>query len=147
MDNTAVSPIVVGVDGSPSSRDALIRAATIAEALKAPLRVVTTWDFPSMLASGYDSERWSPEADAREILSDALVDAFPGDLPANLIRVVTQGKAAPALLEESWHAQMLVVGSRGHGGFAGLLLGSVSSALAQHAHCPVLVMHGTAARG
>jgi Universal stress protein family. len=46
------------------------------------------------------------------------------------------------LIEESAHASMLILGSRGHGGFVGMLLGSVSAACAEHAHCPVLVMHG-----
>jgi nucleotide-binding universal stress UspA family protein len=52
------------------------------------------------------------------------------------------GPPARTLIEESRNAFMLVLGSRGHGGFAGLLLGSVSTACAQHAHCPVLIMHG-----
>jgi nucleotide-binding universal stress UspA family protein len=144
MDNSTALPIVVGVDGSPASLDALTHAGSIAQALTAPLRVVTTWSFPAMLASGYVQDAWTPEADAREILSDALTAVFHDDLPEQLTQVVTQGSAATTLIDESSHAQMIVVGSRGYGGFAGLLMGSVSSAVAQHAHCPVLITRPSA---
>jgi nucleotide-binding universal stress UspA family protein len=67
---------------------------------------------------------------------------FGGDRPAGLVTRVEQGGAARILIDVSQGANLLVVGSRGHGGFAGLLLGSVSSACAEHAACPVLVVHG-----
>jgi nucleotide-binding universal stress UspA family protein len=68
---------------------------------------------------------------------------FGGRRPPGLRTDVREGNAARVLLEASEGARMLVVGSRGHGGFAGLLLGSVSAACAEHASCPVLVLHGT----
>ena len=62
--------------------------------------------------------------------------------PARLQATVADGSPAKTLLQISEGARMLVVGSRGHGGFTGLLLGSVSAACTEHAHCPVLVVHG-----
>lgn len=144
-DNTSpAAPILVGVDGSEPSIDALRRAATIAAALNAPIEAVTTWQFP-VIADGYygyyPPDDWSPEGDAKKILDDAVAQAFGDAPPAGITRTTLEGPAARVLIEQSEHADMLVLGSRGHGGFAGLLLGSVSTACAEHAHCPVLIMH------
>ncbi|MEO6530311.1 MAG: universal stress protein, partial [Specibacter sp.] len=65
-----------------------------------------------------------------------------GRPPEGFSGVCVRGTPAKVLMEHSKSAQMLIVGSRGHGGFAGMLLGSVSSACAEHAGCPVLVVHG-----
>lgn len=70
-----------------------------------------------------------------------LARATAGSLEA--VTAWREGNAARVLLEASQGARMLVVGSRGHGGFTGLLLGSVSAACTEHAACPVLVLHGT----
>ncbi|MBC7591359.1 MAG: universal stress protein [Salinibacterium sp.] len=134
------SPILVGVDGSEPSIDALRRAVTIARALATPVEAVTTWEYPAM-SDGYFPDGWSPERDAGLILDAAIRTAFPDGAPADLRRTILHGSAARALIDHSETASMLVLGSRGHGGFAGLLLGSVSAACAAHAHCPVLVMH------
>lgn len=139
---TPNAPIVVGVDGSASSLDALRRAAALAQALDAPLRVVTIWDYPAILEGGYSMEGWSPEGNAQEILSDALLETFDGAPPAGLTSAIRQGSTTTTLLDESSRAQMLVLGSRGQGGFASLLLGSISANCAQHAHCPVLIVRG-----
>lgn len=139
MTTSAPAPILVGVDGSDSSLDALRYAAKLSAALDLPLRAVTTWDYPA-LVDLYTSVGWTPDKDAAVLLDAALLDVFAGDPPANLTAAVVAGPAPHILIEESRHAEMLVLGSRGRGGFAGLLLGSVSATCATHAHCPVLVV-------
>ncbi|WP_298227866.1 universal stress protein [Gryllotalpicola sp.] len=141
MDNDDDSTrILVGVDGSDPSIDALRRAATIAGALNAPITAITTWEYPP-IDGMYPVVDWSPETDARLTLSGAIEKAFDGTPPAGLVSKTIQGSPAPVLIEESKHAFMLVLGSRGHGGLVGILLGSVSIACAERAHCPVLIMH------
>jgi nucleotide-binding universal stress UspA family protein len=131
--------VLVGVDGSPASIEALRTAARMAEAFDAPLEVVTAWAYPPY-SSPYISESWSPEGDAKTVLDDSIRAAF-GDSPPSLRRTVLAGPTAHLLIEESRRCALLVLGSRGHGGFSGLLLGSVSAACAEHAHCPVLIVH------
>lgn len=141
MTDTAESArIIVGVDGSPSSYAALAQAAQIAAALDRPLEAITTWEYPVMY-EGYYPTDWSPKEDAERILSTAVEHVFHGELPSRFTQTVRDGSPARVLIEQSAHASMLVLGSRGHGGFVGLLLGSVSAACAAHAHCPVLIMH------
>lgn len=130
--------ILVGVDGSASSIAALRYAARIADAFDAPIEAVITWTYPPFSEPAYIAE-WSPELDAREVLDGAIAMAFDGN-PPSLTRTVLTGPPARTLIRLSENASMLVLGSRGHGGFVGLLLGSVSAACAEHAHCPVLVV-------
>lgn len=134
------SHIVVGVDGSPESVLALKWAKTLAAPLDATIVAVTAWHFETSLGP-YVAADWDPEADAQKILQDALAGAFGDQLPAGLSGQVDRGRPAQVLIEAGKSAQMIIVGSRGHGGFAGMLLGSVSSACAEHANCPVLVVH------
>ena len=136
--------IVVGVDGSASSIAALRYGARIAEAFDAPLEAVTTWTYPPY-ADAYLVAGWSPEEDAEAILDHAIETAFGGDPPDVLTRTVAVGPAARTLIELSKGCGMLVLGSRGRGGFVGLLLGSVSATCAEHAQCPVVVVHGRGA--
>lgn len=133
--------IVVGVDGSESSVAALRRAAEIAGALEAPIEAIMTWEYPVMLGAYYPNTTWSPEHDAEKVLARAVERAFGSDLPRRFTHRLLQGAPAPTLIGESADAYMLVLGSRGHGGFVGLMLGSVSAACAAHAHCAVLVVH------
>ncbi len=130
--------IVVGLDGSDESLAALRRGYIVATALNTELVAVTVWHFPA----GYGSlaTDWSPEADANEVQETAVAAVFGSDAPSWFRTEVLEGSPAEVLIRESQDAQMLIVGSRGHGGFSGLLLGSVSSACAEHARCPVLVM-------
>jgi len=95
--------------------------------------------------SGGAPVEWDPEAMAAiadKLLTDAVDQAFGPDRPAGMVLTVAEGSAADVLIQRSADAAMVVVGSRGHGGFAGLLLGSVSAACTAHATCPVLVVHG-----
>jgi nucleotide-binding universal stress UspA family protein len=137
----AARRIIVGVDGSPSSIEALRRAARVATGLGAEMDAVISWDFPSSYGMGAVPVDWSPEADATAVLDGALKTVFGEHRPAGLRAVVREGYAPKVLLDASAGAEMLVVGSRGHGGFVGLLLGSVSAHCAEHANCPVLVVH------
>jgi nucleotide-binding universal stress UspA family protein len=134
--------IVVGVDGSSHSEKALGWGAHLAATFGAELVAVTAWDYPPAIGWATVPEDWHPDQDMAEVLRETLRKVFGEHLPAGLRTVVREGGAAKVLLEESKSATVLVVGSRGHGGFAGLLLGSVSANVAEHATCPVLVVHG-----
>lgn len=140
-ENTRTDRIIVGVDGSRESIAALTRGSELAAALHAPLEMITTWQYPAMVGYAFESATgWSPEGDAVAIQQDAIAAAF-GEHAPPLTRTVMEGPPARVLIHESSTAAMLVLGSRGRGGFFGLLLGSVSAACAEHAHCPVLIMH------
>jgi len=140
--------IVVGVDGSEASRAALRWALEEARLRGAKLRAVYAWIAPQIGGRGYiPPELLDPELlrrTAQERL-DALVSDVAGDSSgAELEAVVGQGTAAKVLLDAACDAELLVVGSRGHGGFAGLLLGSVSQHCAHHSSCPVVIVRGRA---
>jgi nucleotide-binding universal stress UspA family protein len=135
--------IVVGVDGSGSSRQALHWAARQAQLTGGRLDVVITWEFPTSFGwvPPYPSD-FNPAADAQKAGDDevsAALRAYP-DVPVQT--TVVEGHPAPTLVEASRHADLLVVGSRGHGEFAGMLIGSVSEHCVATAHCPVLVWRG-----
>jgi nucleotide-binding universal stress UspA family protein len=138
--------IVVGVDGSEQSKLALRWAAYVARLGSATVDAVMAWDYPVTFgwSAGwsYPDGGWTPQEDAEKALAEALAEVYGEQPPAGLRRFVEQGNAAKVLLDHSDGATLLVVGSRGHGGFAGLLLGSVSANCAEHAPCPVLVVHG-----
>jgi nucleotide-binding universal stress UspA family protein len=137
-----VARIVVGVDGSEHSVNALRHARRLADALNTPLEAVAVWLKASSMYDFYQSESgWTPEKDIEKLLSDAATAAFGTDIPARFTTTVLQGPPARTLIRHSAGAEMLVLGGRGHGGFTGLLLGSVSSACVAHASCPVLVVH------
>jgi nucleotide-binding universal stress UspA family protein len=133
--------VVVGVDGSSHSERALEWGAHLSATFGANLVVVGAWDYPPGIGWSTVPDDWHPDQDMAKVLQETLHKVFGDDLPASLRTVVREGGAAKILLEESKGATMLIVGSRGHGGFAGLLLGSVSSNVAEHAPCPVLVVH------
>lgn len=132
--------IVVGVDGSETSIEALRFAVRTAKAFRTSLEAITVWTYPAGAEVALLAD-WSPEEDAREILATVTKTVFGDDRPSWFSTATKRGSAARTLIEESIGADMLVLGSRGHGGFIGLLLGSVSATCAEHARCPVLIVH------
>jgi nucleotide-binding universal stress UspA family protein len=133
--------IVVGIDGSPSSLAALEWAARQAEFTGSALEVMIVWQWPMSygfampLASDFD-----PATEAGKVLDGAIGDARKAHPEVEIRPSVIEGFPAQVLVEASKDAELMVVGSRGHGEFAGLLIGSVSEHCVTHAHCPVLVL-------
>ena len=134
--------IVVGIDGSDGSKDALRRAAELAELLGARIDAVATWELPTGSLLRALPPSFTPEPDIERLLSDTVAEVFVAGRPSDLRLNVLAGPAAQTLITVADGALMLVVGSRGLGGFSGMLLGSVSSRVVEHATCPVLVVHG-----
>jgi nucleotide-binding universal stress UspA family protein len=141
--------IVVGVDSSESAAHAAIWAAHEALSRNIPVHLVHAMDLPGAVGMtvepvGYAQRRRSH---ANELLS-TLADRLHAECPANggaQLRVTTEVSelsAPETLVERSRDAELVVTGTRGHGGFAGLLLGSVSLKLAAHAHCPAVIVRG-----
>lgn len=140
MSTIETRPILVGVDGSETSIEALRMAARLGSALHLPIEAVTTWVVDPVLAGYVPVDTTGPEETAQAILDGAIAAAFDGEPPVDLAAKLAYGPAAPTLIDESKHASMLIVGSRGLGGFKGMLLGSVSVACVNHAYCPVMVV-------
>ena len=136
--------IVVGVDGSEESKDALRWAIDEAHLRKATLRAIHVWTYPVIFAGEFvppDLVDANALRVAAQKALDETVAEVTGDNPdAYIERVVGHGAVAHALVEAAQDADLLVVGSRGHGGFAGSLLGSVSQQCAQHAPCAVVII-------
>lgn len=134
--------IVVGVDTSSSSKQALRWGAAMAAATNCQIDAVMTWEIRTAAGLAYVPPEVDLHADTEKALEATVDGVFGADRPAGLRTIVRHGGAAQTLVESSEGAEMLVVGSRGYGGFKGLLLGSVSTAVAEHSKCPVLVVHG-----
>ncbi|GAA1804916.1 universal stress protein [Luedemannella flava] len=138
MTSTAET-IVVGVDGSGSSVQALRWAARQAQLTGATVHAVTAWTYPVHYGLG----GYHDLADeAGKVLSAAVREAL-GSQPAVPVREsVVAGHAAQALLDAAIGAQLLVLGSHGYGGVTGALLGSISQHCVQHSPCPVVIVRG-----
>lgn len=138
------TPIVVGVDGSPSADDALDWAAAEASVMLRPLHIVHGFIWPLMRVPLGPSEFGPADGGLRAAAERLLIAAETrAQLAAPDVKVTSElvvGDAAPALLQCARSAELLVVGSRGLGGFLGLLVGSVGVAVAAHAPCPVIVV-------
>ncbi|WP_307815825.1 universal stress protein [Streptomyces sp. 7-21] len=141
---TSDAPVVVGVDGSPSSLAAVGVAAAEARMRRCPLRVVHAFTPPTLYVPRYPQSVQAAERSLRAVAAQALTDAeqrarelAPGiDVSGEIVT----GESLTVLRDRSRGAALLVVGSRGMGSFAGLLLGSTSAKLAAHAQCPVMVV-------
>jgi nucleotide-binding universal stress UspA family protein len=139
-----MSTIVVGVDGSKGSVGALKFAIAEASIRHAEVKAVAAWEVP---AAAYSSG-WIPlpvdPADYEKIgqgaLDQSLEEAGAATATVKVTPILREGQAADVLVAEAAGADLLVVGSRGLGGFKGLLLGSVSQQCAHHAACPVAIV-------
>ena len=141
-DSSEVHRVIAGCDGSPASMAALHWAASAARSRGWPLVVVYAWQIP-FVPSPVGFAPYVPPIDAfedsaKEVLSDAVKRA---GLAEDVEQVTVHGTAVRTLLDLARPSDLLVIGSRGHGGFLGLLLGSVSSQVVNHATCPTVVVH------
>jgi len=138
--------IVVGVDNSPGSRAALGWALAQARLTGARVEAVAAWRQPATYEYSYGAIPFpAPDDSVAAITEKALAEAVAeavgtAEQPVDVRLKVVHGPAAQVLLEAAAGAELLVVGSRGHGAFAGMLLGSVSQHCTQHAPCPVVVI-------
>jgi len=141
--------VVVGVDGSAESVSALEWAAGYAKATGATVTAVLSWHYPAavgMAPVGVAPKAVSDEvrAQMQETLDKALTEAFGTPTPDNVRSKIAYGHPAMVLVAESEHADLLVVGHRGHGAFTGMLIGSVSIHCVSNAACPVVVVRRSA---
>ena len=146
MNETEQRAIVVGIDGSAASKAALSWAVEEARLRGSTVIALHAWQFPVVAFEGYgsaavpmltpeDLEKTAEET-ARNILSEVVGD----DVSVPVVARVRRGHPAHQLVQASEEADLLVVGSEGHGAFAGMLLGSVSNHVVHHAKCPVAVV-------
>ena len=141
--------IVVGVDGSAAAMQALRSAARIAELSGGRIEAVAVGEMSftyglaaaAITATGVPESAPSPAPEAQKMLKDAAQAVFGDDLPPAFAMSACVGNPAKQLLEKAEGADLLVLGSRGHGSLAGMLLGSVSTKCASTAPCPVLIVH------
>ena len=140
-----MAKIVVGIDGSEAGTNALRWALEEARLRSAEIVAVHAWEPPPAVpepgpAPGFDLVGILPQVqEAGERLVTTVVNEVVGDSDVTVEPVAIAGPPASVLVDAARDAEMLVVGSRGHGGFTALLLGSVSQQLAHHAPCPLLI--------
>jgi nucleotide-binding universal stress UspA family protein len=140
--------VVVGVDGSGDSVAALAWAVRYAAATGARVRAILAWHYPGAVGGppievAPDAVRGQTEEQMREALDEAVGKVYGSQAPAGVEATLGYGHAAQVLIEASKEADLLVVGSRGHRAFAGMLVGSVSLHCVTRASCPVVVVRGT----
>ncbi|MEU6540926.1 universal stress protein [Streptomyces sp. NPDC047000] len=137
--NSSARRVVAGVDGSASSFEALRWAVRYAALTGGTVEAVTAWEQPSgwfapPMEAAFDLES------AREVQARELREALGDEDAAGVRAVLVHGNPGDVLLQSAEGAAVLVVGSRGHGGFARAMLGSVSQRVALHADCPVVIV-------
>lgn len=151
--------MIVGFDGSAGSHEALRWALAEARLRKAPLRVLHAWVYlhalvPALVGYPYVTRGsleplTADDATAGRQVAETVLERAIAELgelgDVEVQRVIMEGSAAQVLIDAASEHDLLVVGSRGHGGFAGLLLGSVSQKCAQHAGCPVVIVRAAGA--
>ncbi len=141
MTSSSSSPshrIVVGVDGSESSMQALAWAVSQAELTHSSLLVLSAWHWPVVWGVPL-APPFNPAEDAETVMKEVLDPIRKTHPDLTIESTIVEGHPAPALIEASRGSDLLVLGSRGHGEFAGMLLGSVSEHCVSNAKCPVLV--------
>jgi nucleotide-binding universal stress UspA family protein len=144
--NAGTGPIVVGVDGSDSSKRALRWAVHQAELTHSAVLAVTAWDLPATQGGAIVglmppvSDATAQESETHKQLREVVADTVGAHPPVEVRTEVRYGSAAEVLIDAADDASLLVVGSRGLGAFSRLLLGSVAQHCVQNAACPVLVV-------
>jgi nucleotide-binding universal stress UspA family protein len=141
----ATQVIVVGIDGSGHADAALAWAIEEARLRNATLRIVHAWQYLPMVAEPMAAVPATPYqelADAAKLVVAETIERVSGggELGVPTDVQIVEGAPGAAVLDAAQDAAMIVVGSRGRGGFTGLLLGSVSQQITHHAHCPVVVL-------
>jgi nucleotide-binding universal stress UspA family protein len=131
--------IVVGIDGSKASLTALDWAARQAELTESSLEIVTAWEYPTSFGWSVIPDNYDPAGDLMKVLEPLLVNLRAAHPNVLVTTKIVEGHPAPVLIKASHGASLLVVGSRGHGEFIGMLIGSVSEHCVAHAACPVVV--------
>ena len=136
--------IVVGVDGSESSKAALAWAVRQAALTGAEVDAVCAWQIPAAYGYGYAMTLAIPDLEKAAVseVNQAIAEVAGAAPEVGIRPLVVQDNPAQALLDCAKGADLLVVGNRGHGGFTGALLGSVGQHCVQHAQCPVVVIRG-----
>jgi nucleotide-binding universal stress UspA family protein len=143
------SPIVVvGVDGSEASNDALVWAARYVSLIGGQLHAVAVWEWPASLGMALPlPDNYSPLDDADAELRKTVAQVLGDGSSIPVFTEVREGSPPYSLVSAAADAALLVVGSRGRGGFTGLLLGSTSEHCVRHAPCPVVVVRHQPAKG
>ena len=139
-----VHRIVAGLDGSAASLRALEWAARQAELTNARLEVVVAWEWPNSFGWSVIPNDFNPELDAQQLLEPLVVALRAAHPHVQISTKIVEGHPAPVLVNESQGADLLVVGSRGHGEFVGMLIGSTSEHCVANSACPVVVFRENA---
>jgi len=151
-ESTGQQLVVVGVDGSEESVAALAWARRYAAATGARVRAIMAWHYPGAVGGppierAPGSVHQQTEEQERGTLTEAVSKAYGDPAPDGVEVTLGYGRPAPVLIEASKEADLLVVGHRGHGGFAGMLVGSVSLHCVTGAACPVVVVRSAHEHG
>ena len=133
-----MSVVVVGVDGSQASKDAVGWAAEQAKLIGASLRAVSSWRWPNYITRVPPGVE--PAKDTAQTLDEVLAEVLGDDPGLEVTKHVIEGPPGPALLTQAEGATLLVVGAKGRAAFPGMLLGSVAEYCVRNGDCPVVVV-------